>query len=162
MSWSKEIIQIDKLSVPDKTRMKIRYSSEEYQEDVKSTSKGRKPKVVSNKYCDYFADFSNRSLDDLDPRVENVLVGVCRLNWYRKSGKQLPLSLRKLVYVLGKFDEITADKISWLLDVGERQSQRYLKACGLALEFIDRDKIAVNAIVNDRLDECELDDYLLL
>ena|SRR5690554_5696811 len=112
MSWSKEILPLSKMStMSEKTKLKMRFSGEEYPENADKVScKGRKPKVIINKYRDYFVSFGNRSISSLDPRVENILVGVCRVNWYRKNGEQRPLSLRKLVYLLGKFDEITDRK----------------------------------------------------
>jgi hypothetical protein len=163
MSWSKEILPLSKMStMSEKTKLKMRFSGEEYPDNVDKVScKGRKPKVIINKYRDYFVSFGNRSISSLDPRVENILVGVCRVNWYRKNGEQRPLSLRKLVYLLGKFDEITASKVSWFLDIEERQSRRYLQACELALEFIERDKVAVSAMCDDYFDEDDLDAILL-
>lgn len=158
--WSDKIYDVSQLpSLNKRAGDKVRFSSGNYVGDEKSGS-GRKPKVVQNAFVREFREIGCYGLSLLGAHTENILVGVCRVNWYRKEGEQRPLSLRKLVYVLGKFDEVTYAKISWLLDVEKRQAQRYLKAAELALEFINKDKIAVNELKSVFTRECELDTIL--
>lgn len=63
--------------------------------------------------------------------VDDIVYGVARLDWYGEREKQRPLSAKRIVQCFALLETIDASKISHLLHVGERQAQRYYKACEL-------------------------------
>lgn len=148
MKWSEEIIPVTNMkSIPESTRLKMRFSGEQYPEKERvKAGKGRKQSVVENPYKDFFEEYAGLPLKELPRSVEDVLVGVSRLNWYKSEGEQKPLSVKKMLYILGKFDEITRDKVGWLLGVKDRQAKRYVRAVKLALENLVRSEECVEVL----------------
>lgn len=68
--------------------------------------------------------------------VDDVLAGVCRLDWYRKGERSIPLSALHMVKIFSTLECITTYGISNLLCVGERQARRYRSACALAYPYL--------------------------
>lgn len=64
--------------------------------------------------------------------LDDVLSGVARLDWYGQKERNIPLSAKNMLKCFAMLDRIDAYEISQLLIIGERQAQRYLKACELA------------------------------
>lgn len=63
--------------------------------------------------------------------VDDIVSGVARLDWYGEREDQVPLSKKKIVQCFALLELINASTISHLLRMGERQAQRYYKACEL-------------------------------
>lgn len=63
--------------------------------------------------------------------VDDVLVGVARLDWYAQDD-QTPLSARKMLKIFSSLDIISVEAISRHLQTGKRQAMRYFKACEMA------------------------------
>lgn len=64
--------------------------------------------------------------------VDDVLVGVARLDWYAQEDDQTPLSAKKMLKIFSSLDMVSASAISRLLQTGRRQAMRYFKACQMA------------------------------
>ena len=136
--WSKEIFPLSRFkTLPEAIKLKMRFSGEEYQESLVKRS-GPRQKEVNNPYMNFFKEFAGFGVSKLPRSVEDILVGVSRLNWYKSEGVQKPLSVRKIMYLLGKFDKIDRSKVEWMLDVKKMQALRYLSACELCIQHIDR------------------------
>ena len=111
------------------------------QPDIIKTIKGRKAKVIHNQYYDYFTVNTKRGIRDIPRELDDILVGVSRLNWYRPKGFSKPLSVVKMLKVLTYKKDMTCVDVEWVLKVGRRQAQRYLTASELVIQFMDRDDI---------------------
>lgn len=158
MSWSKEIIPLKNFkNIPEKTIIKMRFSGEEYPEQEKS-GRGRKQPSVKNPYKDFFKEYAGLPISQIPRPVEDVIVGVSRLNWYRKEGDQKPLSVKKILYILGKFDEIDRSKVEWMIDVKSTQGKLYKRACELCIQQFERSEEILEIIE----DGFELSDDFLL
>lgn len=66
--------------------------------------------------------------------VDDVLAGICRLDWYAQDDDQMPLAMGKMLKIFSSLDIISTEKVSHFLQVGERQARRYFKACQMAHE----------------------------
>lgn len=66
--------------------------------------------------------------------VDDVLAGICRLDWYAQESDQMPLSMGKMLKIFSSLDTISTETVSHFLQVGERQARRYFKACQMAHE----------------------------
>lgn len=64
--------------------------------------------------------------------VDDVLVGVARLDWYAQEEDQTPLSAKKMLKIFCSLDIVSPENISQLLQTGRRQAMRYYKACAMA------------------------------
>lgn len=106
---------------------------------------GRKEVVIANPFCGYAFDVE--AVDDwgtsqrswraernaLYPRwAIDVLVGVSRMPWYgREDGPSL--SVKKMVGLLGKLENVSSRRVQIYLQLGEDQSQRYASALQIAI-----------------------------
>lgn len=72
--------------------------------------------------------------------IDDVFSGICRLDWYahKEGERDVPLSSKNMIRIFSTLPLITTYEISNLLTVGERQAQRYLKACELAYPYLIR------------------------
>lgn len=61
--------------------------------------------------------------------VDDAVSGVARLDWYGPREVQRALSTKNIMQCFACLEEINASTISHLLNVAERQAQRYMKAC---------------------------------
>lgn len=68
--------------------------------------------------------------------LDDIVSGVCRLDWYGPREEQRPLSTAKLVKVLAELEEISTESVRTLLGGGVRMAQRYAKAARLAYPFV--------------------------
>lgn len=96
----------------------------------KSSPKGRKPTQISNPL------YGVQALREYPRWADDILQGVARLDWYRTTGRSIPLSVRKLIKLLTHLPVLSTQSISSLLLLEERQARRYLEALKLALPFL--------------------------
>ncbi|WP_208733635.1 hypothetical protein [Pseudomonas duriflava] len=96
----------------------------------KSSPKGRKPTQISNPL------YGAQVLREYPLWADDILQGVARLDWYRTTGRSIPLSVRKLIKLLIHLPVLSTQCISSLLLLEERQARRYLEALKLALPFL--------------------------
>ncbi|WYN05126.1 hypothetical protein ISREJYDI_CDS0165 [Pseudomonas phage UNO-G1W1] len=68
--------------------------------------------------------------------LDDPVAGVAGLDWYRVGKKSVPLSKSKILQCFACLDEINASTISHLLNVAERQAQRYMKACEILHQIL--------------------------
>lgn len=92
---------------------------------------GRKPASFSNCVLPEMLDVKMGE-EDWPLWVDDVLAGVCRLDWYDQESDQLPLSMGKILKIFSSLDVISVETVSHFLHVGERQARRYFKACLLS------------------------------
>lgn len=99
---------------------------------------GNRTKRLDNLLQPVFAriDFSKHTPWPL--WIDDVLAGVCRLDWYRADERSIPLSATNLIQIFSTLPVITVYDISHLLVLGERQARRYMKACELAYPYLER------------------------
>lgn len=70
--------------------------------------------------------------------LDDVVTGVCRLDWYGPREQQVPLSTAKLIKVLAELEEISVVSVGELLGYKKRMAERYAKAARIAYPFICR------------------------
>lgn len=104
------------------------------------TAKGRKPNMLQNTIIPYIGKTTEYGL--YAPWALDVIEGIARLDWDSKPTdsplKSSPLSVRSLCIILASLESITAKDIEALLGIGKRHAQRYLKACTLAMPYLER------------------------
>lgn len=97
-------------------------------------NRGRKPKLIVNPFYGfigpktYWAPYPEFAMD--------IIEGVARLDWYGEREQQLPLSVAKINYVLGTLPVITNEAVEDLLQLGDRQARRYVKAVELIIPWM--------------------------
>ncbi len=122
---------------------------ESEQVDDKPT-RGAKPKVITNTYFDYFNDCVDLDkLRTMNRDVEDVLVGVSRLDWYKSRKGEPALSVKKLIYLFKELREFSSNNVGRVLELGATQSRIYVKACGLVITHLDRIKELPHIVIND-------------
>lgn len=99
--------------------------------NFKETKAGRKPAFFFNCIQPEISALMYHDDDSWPLWVDDVVSGVARLDWYRSGSRSVPLSRRDILKCFANLDRIDASTISHLLGIGERQAQRYLKACEL-------------------------------
>ncbi|MEN5037460.1 helix-turn-helix domain-containing protein [Pseudomonas sp. TWI929] len=101
-------------------------------------NRGRKPKMILNPFYGfigpqtYWAPYPEFAMD--------IIEGVARLDWYGEREQQLPLSVAKINYILGALPVITNEAVEDLLQLGERQARRYVKAVELCIEWMKKSR----------------------
>lgn len=73
--------------------------------------------------------------DQMYGPVDDILTGVANLE---QPGYSKPLSVRRLLAILQSMPVISSHEIAVMLNVGERQAQRYMVALRVALPFLER------------------------
>jgi hypothetical protein len=97
-------------------------------------NRGRKPKLIVNPFYGfigpktYWAPYPEFAMD--------IIEGVARLDWYGEREQQVPLSVAKINYILGTLPVITNETVENLLQLGERQARRYVKAVELIITWM--------------------------
>ncbi|MFI7838833.1 helix-turn-helix domain-containing protein [Pseudomonas asiatica] len=66
----------------------------------------------------------------------DVVEGIARLNWYRPSGDQFPLSVKKILTILQRCPQIDKYTICSIYRFQERQARRYVLACKMAIPLL--------------------------
>lgn len=94
---------------------------------------GTLPVVIQNPLQPEMLDVLHSGEDNWPLWVDDVIQGIARLDWYRQGERSVPLSGKKIVQCLAYLNEIGAFEVSHLLQIGKRQSTRYVKACELAI-----------------------------
>lgn len=97
--------------------------------NFKPTEAGRKPASFVNCILPEIQEIRHIDEDSWPLWVDDLVSGVARLDWYGPREQQRPLSTKNLMQCFACLEEINASTISHLLNVGERQAQRYMKAC---------------------------------
>lgn len=92
---------------------------------------GRKPASFCNLIQPEIQQIRYMDEDAWPLWVDDAVSGVSRLDWYGPKETQRPLSTKNIMQCFACLDEINASTISHLLNVAERQAQRYMKACEL-------------------------------
>lgn len=93
---------------------------------------GKKPLSIENAVLPEMLEVLHAGEDNWPLWVDDVVQGIARLDWYRQGSRSVPLSGKKIVQCFAYLSTIDVYQISRLLQVGERQARRYLKACELA------------------------------
>lgn len=95
---------------------------------------GRKPASFVNCIQPEIQEIRYIDEDSWPLWVDDLVSGVARLDWYGPRENQRPLSTRNIVQCFACLEEINGSTISHLLNIGERQARRYMKACELIHE----------------------------
>lgn len=103
-------------------------------------TKGRKPVVLDNADLVQLFDGVVFSMKEctLPPSFEDIFYGVVRLDM---NGNTRPLSTTVVYRLLSKLERLSTAIIADALNVGERQAQRYMQACGLVQLLIRREVV---------------------
>ncbi|SHL94226.1 hypothetical protein [Vreelandella subglaciescola] len=86
-----------------------------------------------------------RAVGDLGCPASDILSGIANLDNQRRNGRSLPLNKISLYVILQELDVISTRGIKELLDVNDRQAQKYVKACEIALPFLARSLLTEDA-----------------
>ncbi|MNF73327.1 hypothetical protein D3C84_553240 [compost metagenome] len=70
--------------------------------------------------------------------LDDIVSGVCRLDWYGDREQQVPLSTTKLIRVLTELEVISSDSVKEILGCGIQMARKYAKAARIAYPFICR------------------------
>lgn len=108
-----------------------------------TSKRGRPGAFVVNTLQQCFQDCMNigegDAMDNGWPLwIDDVLSGVTRLDWYRQGERSIPLSNYNMRRILQSLPIITTRHIAGLLQIQERQAQRYMKAITLCYPFLER------------------------
>ncbi len=79
-----------------------------------------------------------RAVSDIGCPTSDVLAGIANLDHHSQKERNLPLNKISLYVILQELEVISTRNVKDLLDVGHRQAQKYVKACGVALPFLER------------------------
>lgn len=97
--------------------------------NFKPSEAGRKPASFCNCILPEIQEIRYIDEESWPLWVDDALSGVARLDWYRVGERSVPLSKASILKCFACLEEINASTISHLLNIGERQAQRYMKAC---------------------------------
>lgn len=104
---------------------------------IKQGGRGRRPIITDNHLKSYFIDNVDMDrLGKIDRRVEDVIVGICSLNWYGDAKKQRTLNYRSILKIYQQLSTVDTHCIMNLLEVGQRQAARYNKAFVLSYQWL--------------------------
>ncbi|QNI03069.1 hypothetical protein HXW73_09080 [Halomonas sp. SH5A2] len=81
--------------------------------------------------------------------ASDILSGIANLDNQRRNGRSLPLNKISSYVILQELDAISTRKVKELLDVNDRQAQKYVKACEIALPFLARSLLTEDAQANE-------------
>ncbi|MCK2047059.1 hypothetical protein [Chromohalobacter moromii] len=79
-----------------------------------------------------------RAVGDIGCPASDVIAGIANLDHHSQKERNLPLNKISLYVILQELEVISTRNVKGLLDVGHRQAQKYVKACGIALPFLER------------------------
>lgn len=103
-----------------------------------ASRRGRPKKSVPNPFYTHIGattDWGRYPVFAMD-----AIAGIARLDWYGKrdasAGKYMPLSQRDMMVVIESLSLITTEAVGELLSLEERQAQRYVKACEMAIPYM--------------------------
>lgn len=102
--------------------------------NFKPIKAGRKPASFCNCILPEIQEIKYLGDDSWPLWLDDAVGGVSRLEWYGPKEQYRPLGKSKILQCFACLEEINASTISHLLNVGERQAQRYMKACELLHE----------------------------
>jgi hypothetical protein len=94
--------------------------------------RGRKPSSFVNKIQPEITEVLHHSEEGWPLWVDDIVSGIARLDWHRPSERSIPLSGKSMLTILSALAIVDVFGISNLLLIGERQSQKYYRACELA------------------------------
>lgn len=150
-SLNEDICKVVKQRVKYKQKQNIDKVLQRLEEGaLEEPVRGRKPKKVVNSYYDYFNDCVNiDKLWTMNRDVEDVLVGISRLSWY-KPKSTLALSVKKLIYLFKELEVFTVKGVGEKLELGNTQSKVYMRACCLVQQHLDKiEDLPYNPIEDD-------------
>ncbi|MFJ2523551.1 helix-turn-helix domain-containing protein [Pseudomonas capeferrum] len=124
-------------------------------------NRGPKPKLIVNPFFGFigphtcWAPYPEFAMD--------IIEGIARLDWYGERQQQLPLSVAKINYILGTLPVITNEAVEDLLQLGDRQARRYVKAVELIIPWMMKSRPQLLISEMDDIDfepkACEWEDY---
>ncbi|SDL08170.1 hypothetical protein SAMN05192555_102355 [Franzmannia pantelleriensis] len=85
-----------------------------------------------------FTDMQGRSVDDPGCPLSDIISGIANLDHHSQKGRNIPLNKVSLYVILQELEMISTRSVKELLNVGDRQARKYVKACGIALPFLAR------------------------
>ncbi|MCD6005079.1 hypothetical protein K7H08_09570 [Halomonas sp. IOP_6] len=77
-----------------------------------------------------------RAVGDLGCPASDILSGIANLDHHNQKERNIPLNKISLYVIFQELGVITTKEIKELLDVGDRQARKYVKACEIALPFL--------------------------
>lgn len=98
----------------------------------------RKPTILQNtRIEDIREDWYGREHKGVWPLwLDDIVSGICRLDWYGEREQQVPLSTAKLIRILTELEEISSENVSQLLKTGVRMARKYAQAARIAYPLI--------------------------
>lgn len=141
-------------SFNDKARKHTVYNvNKQWNESSDTMSKGR---IVKNPIHFYFKVFG--TYNEIPSVIEDIIHGVCNLDFYGKGMAQdIGLSKSKVFYLL-KQKEINYGFVSSVFDINKRQAQRYVQAVKMLINLLDKQMDAVFVKEAQRFEQCAIKD----
>lgn len=102
----------------------------------KVTGAGRKPSSFVNIVAPECRDVLFAGEENWPLWVDDVLAGVCRLDWRSNGEREVPLSATKTLICLAMLETVDTYQISHLVHVDESSARRYYRACELAHKYL--------------------------
>ena len=69
--------------------------------------------------------------------ANDIIFGMARLDHQGNKGRDVPLSTSRLYNILQIMPNINAREVKKMLNVGDRQAQKYVKACKIMMPFLE-------------------------
>lgn len=106
------------------------------EESSVSSNRGRRSYCFHNEFMEYFQE--HRKYHEIHPEIEDILVGISRLDWYGENRQNIPLSYKMLLDILTNLEYISANSIMNAFNISKRHSQRYCQAIRMSVRYITR------------------------
>lgn len=72
--------------------------------------------------------------------VDDVIQGIARLDHQQTKGRSMPLSVTRLYNILQCVELLNTRELMSLMAVEARQAQKYLRACKLIIQIIEKQR----------------------
>ena len=83
------------------------------------------------------AEMQGRKPSDPFCGVSDVIAGVARLDHHNQGHRNIPLSMNRMYTILQVMENITTEGVMRTLSLGERQAQKYVRACEITIPFLE-------------------------
>ncbi len=84
--------------------------------------------------------------------VSDVIAGVARLDHHNQKDRNIPLNMNRMYTILQVMETITTRGVMHMLNVGEHQARKHVRACEISIPFLEKhfeefgDEVVVDAL----------------
>lgn len=108
------------------------------------TRRGRPPKRIPNPFFGFLGPSAGYNRYPFF--AQDIVEGIARFNWQdrkeddEKGGSSKPLSVRSMMVILERLEELTTIGVAEVIGTKARQAQRYVRALAFAIPFLMRSR----------------------